>query len=70
MQVKNQIRLVMILGILSLVVSMLAHLALTDIYHAEGDLRLEWTMLRVFALIYLAFLGSTLITLYNIRKHI
>lgn len=70
MQLKNQIRLAMILGVLSLIAGVLGHLALTDIYHAEGDLRLEWTMLRLFALTFLIFIGYILVTLKKILKHI
>jgi hypothetical protein len=68
MSLKNQIRLAIVLGILALMASVLGHLALTDIYHAEGDLTLEWNMLRVFAAIFLTFLACVLITLRNILK--
>jgi len=70
MQLKNQIRLAIALGILSLVAGIVGHLALTDIYHAESDLSLEWNMLRVGAAIFLIFIGYTLITLRKILKTI
>jgi len=70
MELKNQIRVTMILGILSLIAVLLGHLALTDIYHAESDLTLEWNMLRVFASIFLIFIGYTLLTLRRILKTI
>jgi hypothetical protein len=41
-QFKNQIRATMALGILSIFAGIFGHLALTDIYHGEGDLTLEW----------------------------
>lgn len=44
MELKNQIRLTIALGILSLFAGVMGHLALTDIYHAEGNLALEWTV--------------------------
>ena len=70
MELKNQVRVAIILGILSFVVGVLGHLALTDIYHAEGDLSLEWNMLRVFAVIFLIFIAYTLITLRKILRTI
>ena len=70
MKLKNQIRLAMALGILSLVAGTFGHLALTDIYHREGDLTLEWNMLRVFAGVFLLFIGYTLIKLRRILKTI
>lgn len=35
------------LSVLGLVAVVTSHLALTDIYHAEGDVSLEWNVLRV-----------------------
>lgn len=68
MDLKFHIRILMILGILSLVAGGLGHLALTDIYHAEGNLSLEWSMLRVFAVIFLTFIAYTLAMLQRILK--
>ena len=68
MKIKNQIRIATILGILSLFAGIAGHLALSDIYHAENDLTLEWTMLRVFAVLFVVFIGYTLITLRTIWK--
>jgi len=70
MQLKNQIRLAIALGILSLVAGILGHLALTDIYHGESDLSLEWNMLRLGAVIIVIFIFHTLITLQNVLKSI
>jgi hypothetical protein len=70
MQLRNHIRMTIVLGILSLATGVLGHLALTDIYHAEGDLALEWNMLRVFAVIFLIFICYTLITLRKILRTI
>ena len=60
---KTQIRVTMALGALSLLAGLAAHLALTDIYHGEPDVTLEWGIVRVSALVLLAFIGMTLITL-------
>jgi len=68
LELKNQIKLTMALGILSLFAGLMGHLALTDIYHAEADLSLEWNVLRICALIILAFTVTTLITLRRLLK--
>lgn len=68
MELKYHIRILMVLGILSLVAGGLGHLALTDIYHAQGDLSLEWNLLRVFAAIFLTFIAYTLAMLRKILK--
>jgi len=56
------------LGILSAVSILVAHLALTDIYHGEGDLTLEWRVLQVafatiiaFHLVALATMGRAVL---------
>ena len=61
-KMKSQIVVVMVLGILSLFSGFLAHLALTDIYHGESDVSLEWKIVQVAALIMLLFIGSSLFT--------
>jgi hypothetical protein len=35
------------LGVFALLAVLTSHLALTDIYHAEGDVSQEWNVLRV-----------------------
>lgn len=35
------------LGTLSVLAILVSHLALTDIWHGEGDLQLEWRVLRI-----------------------
>ncbi len=53
-------------SILSLIVS---HLALTDIYHGGEDLSLEWLTLRISAVIFFAFIISSVFTiLIRIKK--
>jgi len=56
------------LGIASLIALALSHLALTDIWHAEGDLTLEWNVLRVSALVFTAFILSTFASLKAISR--
>jgi hypothetical protein len=65
---KMQIRLTTALGVLSLLAGVAAHLALTDIYHGEFDLTLEWTIVRLCALELLVFIGMALATLARARR--
>ena len=60
---QTQIRVTMVLGGLSLLAGVAAHLALTDIYHGEGDVTLEWSIVRVCALVFLVFISMALFTL-------
>ncbi len=60
---KTQVKMTIALGALSLLAGLIAHLALTDIYHGEADLTLEWSIVRVCALVLLVFIGTTLFTL-------
>ena len=53
----------MILGVVSLAAVAVSHLALTDIYHGEQDVTLEWTALRVCFGVIVAFHIYTLATL-------
>lgn len=52
-------------SILGLIIS---HLALTDIYHGGEDFSLEWSILRISAVIFLAFIISTIFTLKQVLK--
>ncbi len=65
---KNQIRMTMALGFLSILAGILAHLALTDIYHGEADLTLEWGVLQAGAAIIFAFVVSSLLILRRTLK--
>ena len=68
MELENQIRASIVLGILSLVAGIVGHLALTDINRGDGNLILEWNMLRVCAVILLVFIGYTLMTFRKILR--
>ena len=65
---KRQIRVTIALGALSLLAGLITHLALTDIYHGEADVTLEWSIVRVCALTFLLFIGSALFTLGRALK--
>ncbi len=61
-------KITLFLAGLSLVAFLFCHLALTDINHGETDLSLEWTVLRIAAIIFLAFIISTLLTIRQVFK--
>jgi len=65
---KAQIQATMILGVLALLAGIVGHLALTDIYHNEVNVTLEWNILRICSVILLAFIGASLITLRKAIK--
>ncbi|RME87945.1 MAG: hypothetical protein D6770_08085 [Anaerolineae bacterium] len=60
---KTQIRITMVLGVLCLFLGVLSHLALTDIFHGEADTSLEWNIVRLSAIVFLAFISLALLTL-------
>ncbi len=64
--IKRDITITFILAGLSLLALMFSHLALTDIYHGGEDLSLEWSFLRIAALIFIAFITCTIITLRRV----
>jgi hypothetical protein len=67
-QFKNQIRVTMALGFLSILVGILSHLALTDIYHGGEDLTLEWNVLRLGAVIFFVFVVTSLLIMGRALK--
>ena len=64
--IKRDITITFILAGLSLLALLFSHLALTDMYHGGEDVSLEWACLRIAALIFLAFITSTIITLRHV----
>ncbi|HLE90154.1 MAG TPA: hypothetical protein VI753_03315 [Anaerolineales bacterium] len=69
-ELKKQVQLTMTLGVLSLFAGVMGHLALTDIYHGNGNLSLEWNVLRACAVVLVVFIGSTLFTLRQVLKRL
>jgi hypothetical protein len=67
---RTQIILTMALGALALLAGWFSHLALTDIYHGEADVALEWRIIQVSAAVILLFVGSALVTLGRTLKHV
>jgi hypothetical protein len=51
------------LGVLSLLAGLITALALTDIYHGEADVTMEWNTVRTCALVLLVFICTALFTL-------
>ncbi len=51
------------LGVLALAAVVTSHLALTDIYHAEGDVSLEWNAVRLGFAVIIASQLTSLVTL-------
>ena len=57
------------LGVASLVAILIAHLALTDIYHDEADVRLEWRVLQGAFAVIVSFHAAALLALrHAIRR--
>lgn len=56
-------RLSFVLGLLSCLAIIAAHLALTDIYRGEADVTLEWNVVRISFLIIVAFHVSALVVI-------
>ena len=56
------------MAVLCLFLLMLGHLALTDIYHGEGDLAQEWRVLQLAAVLIAAFIAMTVATLLRVLR--
>lgn len=67
---KTQIRVTMVLGALSLLAGLATHLALTDIYHGEVDVTLEWSIFRLGAAVFVAFIVVALFTLGRVLREV
>jgi hypothetical protein len=65
---KTQIRATLTLGVLSLAAGLATHLSLTDIYHGEADVGLEWNVVRVSAVVMVAFIALAMATLRRTLK--
>ncbi len=67
-RIKKYSKITLVLSSLSILALIISHLALTDIYHGEEDLSMEWAFLRIAAVIILAFIISTIFTLIQVLK--
>jgi type II secretory pathway component PulL len=67
-RIKKYSKITLVLSSLSILALIISHFALTDIYHGEEDLSMEWTFLRIAAVIILAFIISTIFTLIQVLK--
>jgi hypothetical protein len=56
------------LCVLALLAVVTSHLALTDIYHADGDVSLEWNVLRVCFAVIVASQVAALVTLTKVLR--
>jgi hypothetical protein len=65
---KKYSKITLFLAGLSFIAFLLCYLALADIHHGETDLKLEWTVLRIAAIIFPAFIISTLLTIKQVFK--
>jgi hypothetical protein len=63
---QRQIRVAIALCCVALLAGVAAHLALTDIYHGEADVHLEWRALQVAAIVVAAALLIALRTLTTV----
>jgi hypothetical protein len=70
MNLKRAVKWCIGLGVVSVFALGVSHLALTDIYHAEGDLSLEWNILRGCFVVILAFQSCALVTLRRIARRL
>lgn len=61
-------RVTLALGVLSIVAIGMCHLALTDIYHGESDLTLEWRILQIGFATILLFHASAFYTLLKTSR--
>jgi hypothetical protein len=69
MRIDKWIWLSLGLGVLAILAVGTSHLALTDIYHADGDLSLEWNVLRVCFAVIVASQVAALVTLTKVLRH-
>jgi len=67
-KLKMYSKITLFLAGFSLVAFFCCHLALTDINHGETDLSQEWAVLRIAAIIFLAFIISTVLTIRQVFK--
>jgi len=66
--IKRSAKTSFVIGTISVIALIPVHLALTDIWHGEGDLTLEWSVMRFGILTIAAFQISALATLVKVLR--
>ena len=67
-KLKTYSKITLFLSGISLIAILFSHFALIDIAHGEGNVSLEWTIVRITAVILLSFITLTIITLRQVLK--
>lgn len=67
---RTSARVTVVLGALSIAALIIAHLALTDIYHGEGDQTAEWRALQAAAVTILGFQVVALVTVGRLMRRL
>ena len=67
-RVKRSVVMSLILCVMSILAIGVSHLALTDIWHGEVDVSLEWNVLRLAALVIVVFHVSAFTTLWRVLR--
>ncbi|MFZ5809945.1 MAG: hypothetical protein ACOY16_11745 [Chloroflexota bacterium] len=67
-RLKIYINLDTILGGICLLALGFCHLALTDIYHGDENVALEWNIVRITILLFTLFVVTTFWTLHQVNK--
>jgi hypothetical protein len=62
MKFETHAKITIALAVLATLAGVLNFLALSDIYHKEADLTLEWSIVRYANFVFLLFLGSSVWT--------
>jgi hypothetical protein len=67
-RLRYQIGATMALGLVAMLAGTFAHLALTDIYHGETDVTLEWRIVQIASAVIVLFIGAALLTLRKVLR--
>ncbi len=67
-RVKRSVVISLILGAMPVLAIVVSHLALTDIWHGEVDVSLEWNVLRLAALVIIVFHMSAFATMWQVLR--
>jgi hypothetical protein len=70
MKFETHAKVTIALAVVAALAGAINFLALNDIYHQEGDLKLEWSVVRYTNFIFLVFLFSSVSTVWRaLRGH-